>query len=232
MTNNPDVCAGPCNCHDNLFNPQLIVVTGGPGAGKTAVLEMAKKVLCKHVVILPEAASIVFGGGFWRLESTSAKLAAQRAIFHTQVEMETLVKGEQQWAIGLCDRGTLDGLAYWPASENSFWEMSRSEVKKEYDKYLAVIHLRSPTDILGYNQQNPLRIETAIQAKQIDHKIALAWAGHANYEVIESTEHFLTKAQMALNLIAKYIPASYRESLALPSRLKIDTTIRERGNEV
>ena len=56
---------------------------------------MAKKVLCDHVVVLPEAATIVFGGGFWRLESASAKMAAQRAIFHVQREMEYLVVGEK-----------------------------------------------------------------------------------------------------------------------------------------
>lgn len=214
MANNPGVCEKKCSCRDNLFNPQLVVLTGGPGAGKTAVLEMAKKVLCKHVVILPEAASIVFGGGFWRLESNSARLAAQRAIFHVQVEMENLVKNEQKWALGLCDRGTLDSLAYWPASEKDFWEMSRSEAKKEYEKYLAVIHLRSPTDLLGYNQQNPLRTETAVQAKEIDQKIAQAWMGHPNYKVIDSAENFLTKAQTALKLISNYASECCRESLA------------------
>ena len=214
MVSNPNVCESQCRCRDNSFNPQLIVLTGGPGAGKTAVLEMAKKVLCKHVVILPEAASIVFGGGFWRLESNSARLAAQRAIFHIQVEMENLVNGERKWALGLCDRGTLDSLAYWPESEKSFWEMSRSEAKTEYEKYLAVIHLRSPTDLLGYNQENPLRIETAIQAKEIDQKIAQAWAGHPNYNVIESAENFMTKAQTALNLITKHVPECCRENLS------------------
>jgi len=37
-----------------------IVVTGGPGAGKTAVLEIARRELA-HVEILPEAATIVRG---------------------------------------------------------------------------------------------------------------------------------------------------------------------------
>ena len=206
MANSPNVCEKHCNCSKMDHKTRLIVITGGPGAGKTALLEMAKKVLCEHVAILPESASIVFGGGFWRLQSTSAKLAAQSAIFHVQVEMEKLVIGEDKWAVGLCDRGTLDGLAYWPNSEGSFWEMSRSQAKQEYEKYIAVIHLRSPTDQFGYNQKNPLRVETAIQASEIDEKIAHAWAGHSNYEIIGSTENFLTKAQAAMKLISKYIP--------------------------
>lgn len=212
MISTPNVCERPCSCSpDNPF--RLIVITGGPGAGKTAVLEMAKKVLCNHTVILPEAASIVFGGGFWRLQSASAKKAAQTAIFHVQAEMENLVIGEKKWAVGLCDRGTLDGLAYWTDTEKSFWEMSATQAEREYKRYFAVIHLRSPTDLLGYNQQNPLRIESSLQALEIDEKIAHTWKNHPNYNVIESTENFLTKAQTAIKLISKFIPDCCRQFL-------------------
>lgn len=206
MVNVPIVCEKHCDHSLNKNGSRLIVITGGPGAGKTAVLEMAKKVLCEHVAILPEAASIVFGGGFWRLQSTTAKVAAQSAIFHIQVEMENLVIRENKWTVGLCDRGTLDGLAYWPNGEDTFWEMTRSQASQEYQKYSAVIHLRSPSDQFGYNQKNPLRIENSLQASSIDEKIAQAWAGHENYHVIASTENFLTKAQIAMKLISKYIP--------------------------
>ncbi len=206
MTNIPTVCEKHCD-HATVKNfSRLIVITGGPGAGKTAVLEMAKKVLCEHVAILPEAASIVFGGGFWRLQSASAKMAAQSAIFHIQAEMENLVSSENKWTVGLCDRGTLDGLAYWPDGEATFWKMSRTKASQEYKKYFAVIHLRSPSVQFGYNQINPLRIETSLQASAIDEKIANAWAGHKNYHAIASTENFLTKAQAALKIISKYIP--------------------------
>lgn len=47
-------------------NRLRVVLTGGPGAGKTAVLELIRQSLCTHVKILPEAAGIVFGGGFPR----------------------------------------------------------------------------------------------------------------------------------------------------------------------
>jgi len=189
-----------------LKTAKLIVITGGPGAGKTAVIEMAKKILCKHSIILPEAASIIFGGGFWRLPSISARSAAQRAIFHVQNEMENLILGEANWSMGLCDRGTLDGLAYWPLEEKLFWEMSHSTHEKELSRYLAVIHLRSPSDQLGYNHSNPLRTETSREALEIDERIAKIWRAHPNYEVVESSLDFLTKANQALQLISKYRP--------------------------
>ncbi len=191
------------NTHTNL-NTKLVVVTGGPGAGKTAVLEMAKKLLCKDAIIIPEAASIVFGGGFWRLQSLTAKASAQRAIFHVQREMENLVCEENRWKLGLCDRGTLDGLAYWPQEEKYFWEMSQSTLENELKKYYAVIHLRTPSDLFGYNHVNPLRIESSTQSHEIDEKIGSIWRQHPNYVEISSSADFLTKAQLALDKIAQF----------------------------
>jgi len=195
-----------CHCNRKHGKTKLIVITGGPGAGKTAVLELAKKQLCRHVAIFPEAASIIFGGGFWRLESKGAKKACQRAIFYVQKEMESLVLQEKKWAIGLCDRGTLDGLAYWPSSAIDFWKNVGSSKEQEYEKYVSVIHLRTPSLDFGYNKSNPIRIENAIEASKIDHRIAQIWKDHPDYHEINSTHNFLEKAETTLNLIAKKIP--------------------------
>lgn len=51
----------PCDCGDRHV-PRRVVLTGGPGAGKTAVLELIRLFFCEHVKTLPEAAGIVFGG--------------------------------------------------------------------------------------------------------------------------------------------------------------------------
>ena len=125
----------PCHCKRTTHgDPALVVITGGPGAGKTALLEVVRRYLCEHIAVLPEAAGIVFGGGFWRRESLAARKASQRAIFHVQREMENLIIGEQQVALALCDRGTLDGLAYWPESEESFWAELGTSHEQEFNR--------------------------------------------------------------------------------------------------
>jgi predicted ATPase len=214
MNNEPNLCERKCSCHEKMHDTRLIVVTGGPGAGKTAILEMAKKVLCEHIAILPEAASVVFGGGFWRLPSTSAKKASQRAIYHVQKELEFLTLNEKKWAVGLCDRGTLDGFAYWPDSASEFWQEMQTTEEKELRRYSAVVHLRTPSEKLGYNHQNPLRTESAQQALEIDKKITNAWSKHPHYHVIESSDNFLAKAQQAMDIIATYLPECCRQSLS------------------
>jgi hypothetical protein len=183
---------------------KFIVITGGPGAGKTAVLEMTKKMLIETTTILPEAASILFNGGFWRLSSLTSRAAAQKAIFHIQNEMENLVNDEEKWNLGLCDRGSLDGLAYWPYDETSFWEMCGTNLSNELSKYLAVIHLRTPSELQGYNHQNPLRTETAMNAKVIDDRIAEIWKNHPSYICIDSHEDFLIKAEIVISELLKY----------------------------
>lgn len=200
-----------CHCKDDSHNCNFVVITGGPGAGKTAILESVRKIVCPHVAILPESASIVFGGGFWRLPSNSGKIAAQKSIYFVQREMENLVRNEHKWGVGLCDRGSLDGLAYWPDTEENFFKTFNTNKFEEFKKYLGVIHLRSPSQFEGYNHQNPIRIESAEQAAKIDQKIHETWKDHPNYTVIESTDSFLEKVSLAFNKIKFYLPDCCKE---------------------
>lgn len=203
-------CERLCSCKKKHEDIQLVVLTGGPGAGKTAVLEFVRKILCEHIVILPEAASILFNGGFWRLETTTARQAVQRAIYYVQREMEMLVKDEKKWALGLCDRGALDGLAYWPGSETDFFSALDTTMEKEYQKYKVVIQLQSPSIEMGYNHRNPIRVESAEMAQKIDQKIHDIWKNHPNYHEIPSTSDFSEKVFQAAKLIRTYIPECCR----------------------
>lgn len=197
----------PCSCKQKNHESKLVVLTGGPGAGKTAVLESAKRAFCEHVAVLPEAAGIVFGGGFWRLASETGREAAQRAIFHVQRETEFIVTSEKKWALGLCDRGSLDSLAYWPSSEENFWRDLGTSLETEFARYAAVIHLRTPMAGMGYNHVNELRIETAEEAYVIDQKIARIWSRHPRYVTIPSSADFMEKARLTLAQIQSEIPS-------------------------
>ncbi len=180
-----------------------IVLTGGPGAGKTAILELAKRQFMGKLAIIPESASVVFGGGFWRHESLAGRRAAQRAIYYVQREFETLVAEEGHSVVALCDRGTVDGAAYWPGGADDFWQELKTTKAAEYARYAAVIHLRTPALEQGYNGQNPLRTESAQQAMMIDQRIHEIWSGHPQLTVISSADDFLVKANRALAAIQK-----------------------------
>lgn len=195
-----------CACGRDQHETRLVAITGGPGAGKTAILEMALRSFCAHVGVLPEAASVVFGGGFPRHESDVARRAAQRAIFHIQREVETLVLGEGAVAVGLCDRGTVDGVAYWPGSEESYWAALGTTLDDELGRYAAVVHLRTPAADEGYNREYALRVESAAQAQEIDQRILAAWQTHPNRLVVASDADFMVKAASALELVRTQLP--------------------------
>lgn len=201
-------CSAEISCQCQISNHPFkkIVLTGGPGAGKTAVLEIVKKSFCQHIAVLPESASVIFGGGFWRLESVSARKSAQRAIYQVQLELERLAEEENRFALALCDRGTLDGLAYWPDQEELFWSELKTTREKEFARYSAVIHLRTPSLERGYNLQNPVRIETATLAAEIDKKIEKSWEGHPRRFYIESHANFLDKVYKTIDLIKEEMP--------------------------
>jgi predicted ATPase len=195
-------------CGQAQLECRFVVLTGGPGAGKTAVLETAQRHFCQHIVVLPEAAGIIYRGGFARRPAGPVRRAAQRAIHHVQCELERMTREEGIAAVALCDRGTVDGLAYWPDSPESYWRDLGTSLEAELARYAAVIHLRTPR--LGYNHHNPLRIESASEAAEIDARIARAWALHPRRFFVDSTTDFLDKAQRALALIRAELPPCCR----------------------
>lgn len=182
-----------------------IVITGGPGAGKTALIELLRKSLPANVAFVPEAATIVFGGGFPRAAEPRVARGAQRAIFHVQRELEAIVDPEADFVI--CDRGTIDGLAYWMGDELQYCRELGVDRFAELRRYGAVIHLRTPTDDHGYNHFNPIRTETAAEAFAIDQRIERAWRDHPRRWFVEATNDFLAKATTAIALIEPLITA-------------------------
>ena len=193
-----------CECSE-IHERRRVVLTGGPGAGKTALLELIRQSFCSHVKVLPEAAGVVFGGGFPREDDPACRRAAQRAIFYVQRELESAGDSHNP-AIVLCDRGTVDGLAYWPGPPEEFWSSLGTTLDSELRRYDAVIHLRTPAPEHGYNHQNPLRTESATTAAEIDARILQAWQSHDRRFVVQSSAEFLDKAAQALEILRGEMP--------------------------
>ncbi len=197
-----------CRC-TQVHHASRVVLTGGPGAGKTAVLELVRQHFCEHVRILPEAASLIFRGGFPRGNSPGERRAAQRAIFSVQRELEAAAEASDNSALVLCDRGTIDGAAYWPGP-GEFWSANGTTRQVELTRYAAVVHLRPPHRDEGYNHANPLRLETAAESGIIDRALEAAWEGHPSVTFVESRPHFLDKAFIALEALRGHVPECCR----------------------
>jgi len=192
-----------CDCRA-IHQRKRIVLTGGPGAGKTAVLELLRRTFCSHVKVLPEAAGIIFGGGFPRGATPELLRATQRAIFYVQRELEELGESGNP-AVVVCDRGTVDGAAYWPGP-GDLWSSVGTTLDAELARYDAVIHLRTPRAGNGYNHQNPLRTESAAAAAAIDDRLAEIWMHHPRQFVVDRSPDFFAKAARAIEILRGEVP--------------------------
>lgn len=197
-----------CSC-DVQHRVRQIVVTGGPGAGKTATLEVLQRQTCSHVQILLEAAGILWRGGFPRSETTAGRRAVQRAIARIQIELQRIAIETDNPALIICDRGTLDGMAYWPGDPAQYLDELDTTKEKELARYATVIHMRPPSRSEGY-VQTAFRPETAEEARVIDERILAAWSDHPHRIVVESDENFLRKLERVLALVRAEIPACCR----------------------
>ena len=85
-----------------------IVLTGGPGGGKTTAADLMRREVGEQIVIVPEAATMLFSGGFPRHDQVHARRSAQQAIYHVQQNLEDVHSALYPERLLLCDRGTLD----------------------------------------------------------------------------------------------------------------------------
>ncbi|MEN0058317.1 MAG: ATP-binding protein [Bdellovibrio sp.] len=177
-----------------------IAITGGPSGGKTTLIEALKKELGQKCAVVPEAASILYRGGFPRYKEPFAVEHAQKAIYYTQRELEEVICQISQKPLIVCDRGSLDSIAYWPSSEADFFTKMNTSREAELARYDWLIHLdTAPVDF--YDTTNPIRTETFQEAWDLNGKIKQAWEGHPRRIIISHSEDFLSKMTTSLSVI-------------------------------
>ncbi len=126
-----------------------------------------------------------------------------------QVELQRVAIETDNPALIVCDRGTLDGVAYWPGPTADYFSDLDTTRERELARYDLVVHMRSPSRADGYLQTS-LRPETADEARAIDERLFEAWSGHPRRVVVESDENFLHKLERTLLIIRAEIPACCR----------------------
>lgn len=189
-----------------------IALTGGPGGGKTTAAELFKREYKDLISVVPEAATLLFTGGFPRMNIPSVIEALQSSIYNVQVNMENVYATVCPHHTLLCDRGTVDGGAYWPGGHEEFFKKIGSSLEKELSRYDAVIFFETAaaggfTIELG----NPMRNEDQRQAIELDQKLKQLWNKHPNFVYIQNEPSFLQKTLNGIKamdeLIKKFPPA-------------------------
>lgn len=177
-----------------------IVVTGGPGGGKTTAADLFRRELGECIVIVPEAATLLFNGGFLRpTHNQNAVQSSQMAIYHVQTNNEDIHAALYPHRTLLCDRGTLDGAAYWPDGDESFFKAINSTIEEELERYDAVIFFETAA-IGGMSIEggNPARTESLKEAIELDKKLKEVWSKHPNFQLVAHNKSFVKKINNGL----------------------------------
>ncbi len=184
-----------------------IVVTGGPGGGKTTAADMFRREIGERIVIVPEAATMIFSGGFPRYRDLpEAVYAVQKAIYHVQRNLEDAQAAKYHDRILLCDRGTIDGAAYWPGEADAFYAAMGTSLEAELSRYDGVIFFESAAvGGMGIEGGNPARQESLEEAAELDRKLRAIWSQHPRFKVVHHTPSFLKKISYGLAIMEEMV---------------------------
>ena len=184
-----------------------IVLTGGPCAGKTTLTQVIAKVFHLEVVVVPEAASLLFSGGFPRWQLPDAIEATQRAIYHVQSGLEAAYSAKYPDKILVLDRGTIDGAAYWTKGPEDFFLKLGTSLQDELDRYDRVIYLESAAeqDYLTNVKLNPNRNESWEEAHRLDILTEQLWSRHPRMSLVKNQKSFGVKISEVLASISETI---------------------------
>lgn len=195
-----------------------IVLTGGPCAGKTTALVRVMDHFTSRgfkVFTIPEVPTLFLQAGMdylttnerWFYEGEKDTLKMQLALEDCFSAMAETI---DEPVVIVCDRGAMDISAYLPSGMwNKITALCDVTDEQLLSRYDAVLHLVSAADGAEqfYNTtSNKVRQERADaegirKARELDHKVVTAWAGHPHHRVINNHDNFETK----LNRVIKEI---------------------------
>ena len=131
-----------------------IVLTGGPGSGKTRIATLLAERHPERFVAVPEAATQIYAllNTRWDRLDAVGRRDVQRRIYNLQLEQEAALRNmlastRRPDPVLILDRGTVDGSAYWPDGPADYWRELRTTQAAELARYDVVIWLESTAAI-------------------------------------------------------------------------------------
>lgn len=192
-----------------------VVLTGGPGSGKTTVIESIKKNYAGkyQVIVVDETASYLMNMGIRPFgENKIDMVDFQELVLREQLSKEDIVDKAipllpNKNVLIVYDRGIMDNSAY--INEEEFKEVinridSRYTIRDFLDRYDLILNLVSRKDFYT-TENNPERIEKVDEALLLGTKTLNSWLGHTNLKIIAPRDDINDKIKEVLNHINKIL---------------------------
>jgi len=215
-----------------------IVLTGGPCAGKTTIIDFVENTLKDegyYVITVPETATNCITMGIMPNQDKEHTLRFQDYILRLQTTKEQIAEeyadnlkkkkceliGDKKGIIILYDRAIMDNRAYLSIDDynNLLAKYGYKEIRL-IDKYDLVINLISTaTTKQDSYALNGIRYESVDEAKMRDELTSNAWLLHHNLRVIKPTDKLEEKAALVLKYIHDLLIDKQKQELV---RLPLD----------
>ena len=240
----------------------MIVITGGPCAGKSTAMSWVRNAFSQRgytVLFVPETATELITGGVapW---TCGTNVDYQKCQVELQITKEKLFCQAAQTMPGekiliVCDRGIMDNAAYMTKAEFAEVETALHGDDVDWrDRYDAVFHLVTAAqgaEEFYSNANNAARYESVEEAIALDERLISCWTGHRYLRVIDNSTDFEGKMkrleaeiavflgesqpyQMERKFLIEYPDLNWLENEPLCRRVDIDQTYlkSEDGEEI
>ncbi|MDD5501723.1 MAG: ROK family protein, partial [Candidatus Omnitrophica bacterium] len=203
-----------------------IVFTGGVYGGKTTFLRRVAPEYSEDTVYLPEVLpSLIDGGIEINPDSYIEQVNVQRLIFVLKYLLEVETSLLHPNKVVLCERGTLDGLAWWPGEVEDFTR-EFGGVKGELSRYKYVIFIQSIASVDVSKRELKKRYENVERAKEIDVHLESIWRAHEGFHKILHTSWDEKVSKL------REILAQTHKSILTSSSYPASAPIADESNEV
>lgn len=188
-----------------------IVLTGGPGSGKTSVLEKINQVYSSEgykVIIVPETATELMNNGITFKDGSISLVDFQELVMRLQLAKEEVVDRtielmSNDKVIVVYDRGTIDNTAYINKTEFEEILARLNNVECFTDlmnKYDLVINLVGREDFYT-TDNNKARSESVNDALKLGDATLKCWLGHKTVKIVLPKDTMEEKISEVLNII-------------------------------
>ncbi len=199
-----------------------VCLTGGPSTGKTSVINAINKhfsSLGYNVIIVPETATSFIASGIRPFgDNALPPVDFQRLVIQNQLHKEDLANKAAELlgkdkTIVICDRGSLDGIAY--VTDQEWQETLEKEGVKARDlltSYDVILYMLGKSEIFTTENNKSRYEKSAEEALEKGQKVLKSYLGHDNLRVIRPREDIKDKEIEVVNIIANM--------LGLPTRTR------------
>ncbi len=172
-----------------------LVITGQPKSGKTTLSHILECEFGRQIALAEDPIDMLRTVHFPMAKSSHEKKIHQKAHYFLQIELEEILSEKFPDRLMICDHGTIDCLASWPGTAESFFSDVGSTLKEELARYDWVIQVADP--------EPGSRGKAAAGLSQLDPQ--QYWKRHAHIFTIPVSLGFSAQVSMAASIVKEIL---------------------------